>query len=184
MVGRPRAQRRGKAHSLQLGDERTHLLKAHRLARAHGAVAGEGDDQLVAPAVGRAANQEFVDHLRMPPRPARSAYIAGTARTSNAFWRPRTSSTSKPTPASRGNRLDLGALVGGQIEREGFEQRLHWNAPARADLAVEALVEQPLVRGVLVDQEHAVRAFGDDVGVGDLADHPQRRELGRRRRAG
>ena len=45
-------------------------------------------------------------------------------------------------------------------------------------LGQDALVEHPLVGGVLVDQIHAVRTLGDDEGAADLAQDAQHRHPG------
>ena len=61
------------------------------------------------------------------------------------------------------------ALRGGRVELDhlGQQQALAGD-PARRERRLHALVDQPLVGGMLVDQHHAVAGLGEDVGVMQL----------------
>ncbi len=72
---------------------------------------------------------------------------------------------------------DLVGLDGGQLDRLGDEQALGFD-PAALDAALQLLVQDPLVQGVLVDDDHAVVGLGDQVAVVDLDRLRERRRSG------
>ena len=76
-----------------------------------------------------------------------------------------------------GMRLDQRRRVRVEIDHERGEQRLPLDAAALA-LALQGLVDDPLVRGVLVDDDKAVRRLGDDIGAVKL--RPRRAERRRK----
>ena len=91
--------------------------------------------------------------------------------------------------AQRGQFLGAGddalGLGGVQLDHLGQQQGLAGHA-AVAELALHALVDQALVGGVLVDDDHAVAGLGDDVGLVHLGAGRAEREVDRvdRRRGG
>ena len=59
------------------------------------------------------------------------------------------------------------ASAGGSVHGLGHEQPLRFQL-AGEDLLAELLVQNPLVQGVLVDDDHALVVLGDQVAVVNL----------------
>ena len=98
---------------------------------------------------------------------------AGTARTATAP--PSQRSISNPMSVSSCcDRSKAAISCGARSTTRGSSSGLTVDG-SLPHLAEDALVKDALVGGVLVDQVHAVRPFGDDEAGGDLAQHPQER---------
>ena len=89
---------------------------------------------------------------------------------------PPKSETSRPSSLERIGRFeDERGLLGRQVDRLGDEQPLDFELPV-ADAAAQLFEEDALVQGVLVDDEHPLGCFEDEVGVLDLHGGAQQEE--------
>ena len=81
---------------------------------------------------------------------------------------PPNGSTSRPSLASTSRRSSTAAASGAdEVDRLGHEQPLRLDAPLLQP-GLQLLVQDPLVQGVLVDDDHPVVGLGDEVAVVDL----------------
>ena len=165
--------------ALQLRDQGAHLLQRQHLIGADRAVAG-GDArpavrvQLSALPPLRGLFEDSDDRLAEVAHAAAVASAAGIARTAQA--RAPNGSNAKPSAARSVAPISTASICGGVRSRTSGSSR-SWLSGAARSAPARSLVEQdPLVRGVLVDQEDPLRSLRDDVRRADLAEDAQRWE--------
>ena len=158
-------------------------------AGADRAVAGDGRGDMVelVPEAERTAELgDFAGEVGEQARTSVLPSAAGTARTSIAVGPKR--SISRPSSASSAERAFEPVAVGlVQLDDFGDQQRLPSDRAA-LPRGTHPFEHQPLVRGMLVDDDQAVLRLGDDIGRGDLpardAERKARDRLDRRLGAG
>jgi hypothetical protein len=108
---------------------------------------------------------------RTRPEASVSPSSAGTSRTSTAPGP--NGSTTRPNAASSSARPSTrSASAGSSSTTSGSSSA--WRVTRRRPSHLHPLIDQPLVGGVLVDDDHAVAGLGDDVGLVHLG--PRRAE--------
>ncbi len=154
----------GPRRDFHFTQQRIHLLGAERAARAHRIVAGDGGEPMVEPALERLmavlGERVFGEVAHQPFEIARGDQARRLAHQYGA---------GAEALQDKSQRFQLGRALDERCRRGGVEvddQRREQDLPDDARLgalAFQLLVDDPLMRGVLIDDDNAIAGLGDDV---------------------
>ena len=161
---------------LQLPDQVPHLFHRKGLARPHGAVADHTDQGLLLPRLPATLLGQLVQDFNHGLADV-TPFEHGWHRSQQVGFTPE----GLNLEAQFGQGLQVlghGRLLARrEFQSQGGQELLRGYGHAGL-LGGEAFVEHPFVGRVLVYEVHAPRPLGDDVGLAQLAQHPQHGEPG------